>query len=330
MGNSEVGHLNLGAGRVVEQSLTYVQNQIDSGAFFDNPVLNTVYDAAASSSGALHLMGLVSDGGVHSDLRHLVALLKLAARKGTAPVYVHVFTDGRDTPPQSGLGFVTELQAEIDALSGGTISRIAYGVGPLLRDGPRQPLGARTARLRRGGVRRGRVQLRAVRRKLWRMPTPVVKPTSSSGPPSLRAGPGLKTTATRWFFSISAPTAPANSPTRCSVTRPGNISSVAAFLKVHYASLMEYDAQLNVPYALAVPELKNSLAEVLSAAGKTQYHTAETEKYPHVTYFFDAKIEVPFRGRSAAAGRFAQGGDLRPPTRDERPGADRADAEAAA
>ena len=115
MGNSEVGHMNIGAGRVVMQSLSYLRHLIEDGAFFDNAVLNETYDSVAAD-GALHLLGLVSDGGVHSDMSHLFALLELAKRKNITPVYVHVFTDGRDTAPDGGLGYVQQLQDKVDSL----------------------------------------------------------------------------------------------------------------------------------------------------------------------------------------------------------------------
>ncbi len=113
MGNSEVGHLNIGAGRVVMQSLSYIQQQIDSGKIFENSVLNKLYEAG----NALHLMGLLSDGGVHSDISHLFGLLELAKRKNVKETYIHVFTDGRDTAPDSGLGFVRSLKAKIAYLN---------------------------------------------------------------------------------------------------------------------------------------------------------------------------------------------------------------------
>ncbi len=296
MGNSEVGHLNLGAGRVVEQSLSYIQIRIDDGTFFENPVLGTLYEAA--SGGALHLMGLVSDGGVHSDLRHLVALLELAARKGTTPVYIHIFTDGRDTPPQSGLGFVTELQSEIDALSHGTAQdvRIAtvsgryYGMD---RDNRWERVQlAYDAVVCADAEFSSSSAAEAVQNAYARGETDeFIRPTVISGGAEIRDGDAV------FFFNFRADRA-----RQLTYALLGD-ATWQHFVrrcvpKIHYASLMEYDAKLGAPYALAVPELKNSLAEVLSAAGKTQYHTAETEKYPHVTYFFDAKIEVPFEGES--------------------------------
>jgi 2,3-bisphosphoglycerate-independent phosphoglycerate mutase len=294
MGNSEVGHLNLGAGRVVEQSLSYIQNQIDSGALFENPVLNAVYDAAEKSGGALHLLGLVSSGGVHSDIRHLFALLELAALKGTAPVYVHVFTDGRDTPPQSGLGFVEALQAKIDTLEHDIrVASVSGRYFAMDRDNrwERVQLAYEAVVCAQSEVYADDARS-AVASAYDRGETDeFIRPTVVGGGAAVRDGDAVL------FFNFRADRAREltyallddeawQNFARCSVP------------KIHYASLMEYDAKLSAPYALSVPELKHCLAEVLSRAGKMQYHTAETEKYPHVTYFFDAKIETPFPGEA--------------------------------
>ncbi len=292
MGNSEVGHLNLGAGRVVDQSLSYIQSQIDDGTFFENPVLNAVYDAATKTGGALHLMGLLSDGGVHSDLRHLFALLKLAQLKGTAPVYVHVFTDGRDTPPQSGLGFVRQLEAEIDALAHdirvATVSGRYYAMD---RDNRWERVQlAYDAVVCAQAEFHAESAVEAVHNAYARGETDeFIRPTLVAGGAKVQDGDAVfyfnfRADRARQFTYALLGDATWGYFIRCSVP------------KVHYASLMEYDTKLNAPYALSVPELRNPLAQVLSDAGKTQYHTAETEKYPHVTYFFDAKIEVPFEG----------------------------------
>ncbi len=290
MGNSEVGHLNLGAGRIVKQSLSFIQDAIDDGTFFDNPVLNEACDA--SSGGSLHLMGLVSDGGVHSDIQHLFALLDLAKRKSTAPVYVHVFSDGRDTPPDSALGFVRELQDKIDALGHdirvATVSGRYYAMD---RDN-------RWERVQRAydAIVCAKSDTRAP------TATAAVQAAYSRGetdefiaPTVIGNGAPVKDGDAVVFFNFRADRARQltyallggaswSEFTRCNVP------------KIHYASLMEYDAKLHTPFAMALPEIKHPLAEVLSNAGKTQYHTAETEKYPHVTYFFDAKIEKPFPG----------------------------------
>ncbi len=292
MGNSEVGHLNLGAGRIVKQSLSFIQDAIDDETFFGNPVLNETY--AAASSGALHLIGLVSDGGVHSDIRHLFALLDLAKLRGTAPVYVHVFTDGRDTPPDSGLGFIKALQDKIDALGHdvhiATVSGRYYAMD---RDNRWERVQrAYDAIICATSEQHAATAEAAVRAAYDRGETDeFIAPTVVGSGAPVRDGDAVM------FFNFRADRARQltyallgdtswTQFTRCNVP------------KIHYASLMEYDAKLHVPFAMALPETKHPLAEVLSNAGKTQYHTAETEKYPHVTYFFDAKIETPFEGEA--------------------------------
>ncbi len=294
MGNSEVGHMNLGAGRVVMQSLTYIQKLIDNGELFGNEVLNEAYGAG----NALHLMGLVSDGGVHSDMGHLYGLLELAKRKGAAPVYVHVFTDGRDTAPDSALGFVEELQGKIDDLDHDVeIATVSGRYFAMDRDN-------RWERVKKAydAIVCGEAEFtaegakEAVQSAYDRDETDeFIKPTviTSGGEPAPRLSDGDAVI----FFNFRADRARQMTYAllgdedwdkfeRCKV------------VEIHYTSMMEYDQELGVPFALALPEITLPLAEVLSNAGKTQYHTAETEKYPHVTYFFDARVETPFEGET--------------------------------
>ena len=294
MGNSEVGHMNLGAGRVVMQSLTYIQKLIDDGEFFDNEVLNETYEVG----NALHLMGLVSDGGVHSDMSHLFGLLELAKRKDAAPVYVHVFTDGRDTAPDSGLGFVDALQNKIDELDHdiqiATVSGRYYAMD---RDN-------RWDRIKKAydAVVCGEAEFSAesakaaVQSAYDRKETDeFIKPTviTQDGEPVAQMQSGDAVV----FFNFRADRA--RQMTYALLGDNGwDKFERCKEVEVHYTSMMEYDQELDVPFALALPEIKLPLAEVLSRAGKTQYHTAETEKYPHVTYFFDAKIEEPFEGET--------------------------------
>ena len=296
MGNSEVGHMNLGAGRVVMQSLTYIASQIESGNFFDNKVLNETYDAAKGH--ALHLMGLTSRGGVHSDLEHLFALLELAKRKNIAPVYIHCFTDGRDVPPDSGLGFINELQAKIDSFEHdihiATVTGRYFAMDRDKRwDRIKQAYDAVvcgqaefTAKSAAGAVQKGYDRgetdefIKAT----------IIQP---EGQAIAMMNDGDSVT----FFNFRADRARQityallgdknwNAFERCKV------------VNIAYASMMEYDRVLAAPYALELPELNSTLSEVVSAAGKKQYHTAETEKYPHVTFFFNAEREKPFDGES--------------------------------
>jgi 2,3-bisphosphoglycerate-independent phosphoglycerate mutase len=294
IGNSEVGHMNLGAGRVVKQSLTYLQSLIDDGSFFENEVLNRAYEAA--SGHALHLMGLVSRGGVHSDLSHLFALLELAKRKGTAPVYVHAFTDGRDVPPNSGLGFLEELEGEI--------ARLDHDVGVATVIGRYYAMDRdrRWERIKRAydavvcahADHTAASGTEAVRQAYARGETDeFIQPTviTRAGEPvaTLQDGDSVV------FFNFRADRARQLSYALLK-DEAWNDFTRCRRAKIHYASLMEYDHTLGAPFAFALPEIHDCLAGIISEAGLRQYHTAETEKYPHVTYFFNAEREEPFPG----------------------------------
>ncbi len=292
MGNSEVGHLNIGAGRVVMQSLSYVQKQIDSEKIFENKVLNEVYEVGNS----LHLMGLLSDGGVHSDINHLFGLLELAKRKNITETYLHIFTDGRDTAPNSSLGFIRSLESKIAELNINVqIATVSGRYYAMDRDN-------RWERIKQAydAIVCGKAEFsaqnaeEAVQNAYKRNETDeFIKPTviSSNNRPiqTLNDGDAV------FFFNFRADRA-----RQLTYALMGDKNWLyferCCVVKVHYASLMEYDKQLNLPYALQIPDVKMPLAKVLSAGGKTQYHTAETEKYPHVTYFFNAKLEEPVTG----------------------------------
>ncbi|MEX2536562.1 MAG: 2,3-bisphosphoglycerate-independent phosphoglycerate mutase [Trueperaceae bacterium] len=291
IGNSEVGHMNLGAGRVVMQSLTLIESQIASREFFENRVLNETM----AGGKALHLMGLVSRGGVHSDLEHLLALLRLAGSKFSGPVFIHAFTDGRDTPPQSGLGYLQELQTAL--ARGNGRARVATVSGRYFAM-DRDNRWERTERAYDAVVcakapRRAESSVAAVEMAYERGETDeFIEPTvlvDRAGEPVGRVSDGDAVI----FFNFRADRARQltyallNGPEwsefeRCSVPT------------INFASLMQYDRSLAAPYAFALPELRPSLAEVVAQAGLRQYHTAETEKYAHVTYFFNAKREEPF------------------------------------
>ena len=298
MGNSEVGHMNIGAGRVVMQSLSYLHHLIEDGAFFDNPMLNETYDSVADD-GALHLLGLVSDGGVHSDMGHLFALLELAKRKNIAPVYVHVFTDGRDTAPDGGVGYVQQLQDKIDSLAHdihiGSVTGRYYAMD---RDKRWQRLEqAYNAIVCGHAEHHARDAVSAVQAAYDRgetdefiLPTVI---TNSEGKP---VGP-MKDGDAAFFFNFRADRVRQIVGSLLAGDDWDAFSRCAA-PTLTLASMMQYDETFDMPFAFSLPEVSNCLAQVLSDAGKHQFHTAETEKYPHVTYFFNAKIEQPFSGET--------------------------------
>ena len=295
LGNSEVGHMNLGAGRVVMQSLTYIQDQIETGEFFRNEVLEETLDAA---EGAIHIMGLASRGGVHSDLEHLVALLELTKRRGVAPVYVHAFTDGRDTPPRSGRGYMQELQDAIDAMDHDI--RIASVTGRYFAmdrderwDRTQKAYDAvvcsKADHSAHGAVEAIEAAYARDETDEFIAPTLITDEDEPVGP--IRDGDAVL------FFNFRADRARQLTYALLGAKGFDGFERCAA-PAVRYASLMQYDSALDAPFAFSLPPVSKALAEVLEEAGKKQYHAAETEKYAHVTYFFNAKREDAHGGET--------------------------------
>jgi 2,3-bisphosphoglycerate-independent phosphoglycerate mutase len=293
MGNSEVGHLNIGAGRVVRQSLTHIQSLIDDGTFFDNQVLLDTY-ASVASGGTLHLMGLVSDGGVHSDLSHLLALIELAGRRRVGRLRVHAFTDGRDSAPDGGLEYLRTVERALAALTArtGCDAKVASVVGryyAMDRD-----LRWERTRLAYDAVVCGRAEhsaptgVAAVEAAYARGETDEFVATT------VVDGSGIANGDAVFFFNFRADRA--RQLTRALLVPDFTGFERCAVVAVRFASLMEYDAALAAAYAVSLPVLDSGLSEVVARAGLKQYHTAETEKYAHVTYFFNLQREEPFDG----------------------------------
>jgi 2,3-bisphosphoglycerate-independent phosphoglycerate mutase len=297
MGNSEVGHLNIGAGRVVRQSLTHVQALIDDGVFFENEVLVRTVDAPGED-GTLHLLGLVSDGGVHSDLGHLRALLELARRRNVRRLRVHVFTDGRDSAPDGGAAFVANLEGLLGEL--GLDARVASVTGRYFAM-DRDRRWDRTQKAyeavvcgraeHRAASGRAAVEAAYTRGETDEFVAPTVVGDAADTSGTIRDGDAVV------FFNFRADRARQFSHAllgdeawdafeRCRVP------------KVAFASLMEIDTTLHAPFAFALPALDKCMAEVVSEAGLRQYHTAETEKYAHVTYFFNGQKEEAYPGET--------------------------------
>ena len=272
MGNSEVGHLNLGAGAVVKQDLVRIDEAIESGAFFENEVLR-----GACRTRRLHLLGLVSGGGVHSSLGHLRACVELAAREGVEEVLLHAFTDGRDTLPDSGAGYV----ARGGGLASGARRAGGHGDGPLLRHGPRPPLRAHRACLRR----RWPTARRSTRRRRVRPrsgpPTSAARRTSSSSRRSWAARGAIRDGDGVLCFNF----------------RPDRARQLTQMLDerldVSIATLTEYQEAWSFPVAFPPAPPGATLSATLAERGIRQLHVAETEKYAHVTYFFNGGEEDP-------------------------------------
>jgi 2,3-bisphosphoglycerate-independent phosphoglycerate mutase len=298
MGNSEVGHLNLGAGRVVPQSLTFIQDRIDDGRLYTDPVLGDLCDAVAASGGTLHLMGLLSDGGVHSDLAHLEALVELARRRGLPRVAIHAFMDGRDTAPDGGRRYLERLERTIAAT--GAAARVRTVIGrywAMDRD-------RRWDRVKRAwdamvhgdGAHRAvsahdAIEAAYARGETDEFVAPTVVAAEGEAPVRVQDGDGVL------FFNFRADRARQLAHAFLDGADWDGFDR-GVVPDVRFASLMQLESTLDAPYALALPELEEPLAEVIARAGLAQHHTAETEKYPHVTYFFNAKNEAPYPGET--------------------------------
>ncbi len=292
MGNSEVGHLNLGAGRTVFQDLTRINNAIEDGSFFDNAVLREAFDRARRAGSSVHLMGLVSDGGVHSDMGHIKALVRMAADIGCRKVFLHAFMDGRDTPPDSGIGYMQDIcdyfrengNAGVATVSGRFYAmdrdnrwervKLAYdaivnGAGPLQPD----PLA-----LVRDSYAAGVTDE-------FILPTVVIDEPSAH----------VREEDSVIFFNFR--------PDRArQLTRALTFREFSHFDRGSqpplpwFVSMTEYDATFDVPVAYPPEKLRHVLAEVISSAGMKQLHIAETEKYAHVTFFFNGGEETVYPG----------------------------------
>ncbi len=289
MGNSEVGHLNLGAGRIVYQDLTRINQAIADGELAQNTVLR---EAFAQARGArLHLLGLVSDGGVHSHYAHLVALAKVAQAAGVADIMVHAFTDGRDTSPTGGAGFLASCSAELKD-SGARIATVVGRYFAMDRDRrwERTKLAWDAIVLGRGEFTELSPSA-AVSAEYERGQTDEFLPALLFERPNeqrVRDGDVVL------FFNFRADRARQLSNAFLDDDFDGFDREVHP--RVHYVTLTQYDVKYGAPYVFAPAVLEHILGEVVSAAGRTQLRIAETEKYPHVTYFFNGGVERSFPG----------------------------------
>lgn len=289
MGNSEVGHLNIGAGRVVYQDLTRISKAIKTSAFFNNSVLNQAIDWALENNSTLHLMGLVSDGGVHSHNTHLYALLKGAKERGLQRVIVHCFLDGRDTPPQSALGYLEQLEQEIKQLKVGTIGTIMGRYYAMDRDKRWARTELAYKAIVHGEGARASSALKAVRASYEAgVNDEFVKPTILPGFQRVEEKDAVI------FFNFRADRA--RQLTQAFIEQDFQGFNRGAAPKVFFVSFTEYDVRFQIPVAFPPEKLKNIFAEVLAQHNLKQLHVAETEKYAHVTFFFNGGVEQPVPG----------------------------------
>ncbi|WP_029458314.1 2,3-bisphosphoglycerate-independent phosphoglycerate mutase [Solidesulfovibrio alcoholivorans] len=291
MGNSEVGHMNIGAGRVVYQDMTRIDIAVEEGKLAANRVLADLAAASRAAGGRVHLMGLVSDGGVHSHLNHLKALVAAFAALGQKDVCIHAFLDGRDTPPQSGVGYVGALESFLRELGAGRIVSLTGRFYAMDRDKRFERVAEAYAALTEGTGEPFTDPVAAVEAAYAAGQTDeFVKPrVLAGGEGVLRDGDAV------FFFNFRADRARELTAALTRDDFDGFARNVRPKLS-GFATMTEYDGSFGLPVAFAPETVSDVLGEVYSRAGLTQLRLAETEKYAHVTYFMNCGREEPFPG----------------------------------
>ncbi|SJZ43256.1 2,3-bisphosphoglycerate-independent phosphoglycerate mutase [Garciella nitratireducens] len=295
MGNSEVGHLNLGAGRIVYQELTRITKSIQDGSFFENPAFLKAIENVKKNNSALHLLGLVSDGGVHSHNTHLYALLELAKKEGIHNVYIHCFLDGRDTPPKSAEGYLSQLEKEIKKIGVGKIATIAGRYYAMDRDKrwERTQLAYEAMVLAKGEYASSSEQ--AIQQAYHDNTTDeFVLPTiiqNQQGPIAT-----IKEKDSVIFFNFRPDRA--RQITRALVDKDfEGFQREKGYFPLTFVTMTQYDKTIeNVDIAYLPQKIDNTLGEYISQEGMQQLRIAETEKYAHVTYFFNGGVEKQLKG----------------------------------
>ncbi len=293
MGNSEVGHLNLGAGRIVYQELQRINVAVRDGALAQSPVLNAAFNVAKSTGKTLHFIGLVSDGGVHSNTSHLKALCTYAQKAGVPKVAIHAFTDGRDTDPKSGYEYLRDLQVHLDE-TGAFIATVCGRYYAMDRDKRWERVKLAYDLLVRGAGHPAKNALEAIKESYAAGITdefikPIVicdaanHPLATIGEDDVVICFNFRTDRCREITEV--------------LTQKAFAEQGMGPLKLHYITMTQYDASFkDVGVIFHNDNLVNTIGEVLAENGKKQIRIAETEKYPHVTFFFSGGRETPFEG----------------------------------
>lgn len=295
MGNSEVGHLNIGAGRVVYQDITRISMAIKTGEFCKNPVLVEAVQDVKEKATSLHLFGLLSDGGVHSHLTHLYALLEMARRYKLGKVYIHAFLDGRDVPPTSGIEFIKEVEQKCREIGVGEIATVSGRYYAMDRDKRWERVEKAFKAIVYGEGEGVLLPSEAVKKSYadgvtdeFVVPKVVI---DHEGKPKGLVQPG----DTVIFYNFRADRA--REITRAFVDQEfEGFPRRGGYPGVHFTCMTQYDATIPAPVAFPPQILQNTLGEVLASRGLKQLRIAETEKYAHVTFFFNGGIEEPNPG----------------------------------
>lgn len=294
MGNSEVGHLNMGAGRIVYQELTRITKEIQDGTFFENEELLAAVENVKKNDSALHCFGLLSDGGVHSHNTHLYGLLELAKRNGLEKVYVHCFLDGRDTPPASGKGYIEELQTKMKEIGVGEIGVVSGRYYAMDRDNNYDRVEKAYLALTKGEGVKGTDAAEAVQKSYDEGITdefvvPTVMEKDGAPVTTIKDGDSVV------FFNFRPDRA--REITRCFCDDDFKGFAREKKLDVKFVCFTEYDVTIpNKSVAFKKVEVTNTFGEYLAANHMKQARIAETEKYAHVTFFFNGGVEAPNEG----------------------------------
>jgi 2,3-bisphosphoglycerate-independent phosphoglycerate mutase len=283
MGNSEVGHLNIGSGRIIHMDVTRIDLMVQSGDFFRDPVLLAAMHNART--GRLHLMGLLSDGGVHSMNTHLYALLEMAKREGVEDVCIHCFMDGRDTSPESGAGYLEALQREIRRIGVGRIATVSGRYYAMDRDKRWERIDRAKSAMTQGAGEKNTDPVEAAKRSYEHGITdefiePVTIVDARNEPTGL-----IREGDTCIFFNY-----------RADRGRQMTQALMESPLKLHFTTMTQYDKTLTARFVLTKEHPNNILANVMAAEQWKNLRVAETEKYAHVTYFFNGGVEKPYGG----------------------------------
>jgi 2,3-bisphosphoglycerate-independent phosphoglycerate mutase len=294
MGNSEVGHMNMGAGRIIYQELTRITKSIEDGDFFTNEALLAAVKNAKENDAAIHFMGLLSDGGVHSHNTHLYALLKLAKDNGLSKVYVHCFMDGRDTPPESGKGYIEELEAKMKEIGVGEIATVMGRYYAMDRDNRWDRVQKAYLALAKGeGVAASSAEEGMQASYDQGVADEFVLPfvVQKNGAPTAE----IKTGDSVVFFNFRPDRA--REISRCFCDDSFDHFDRGERVKTTYVCFVDYDETIaNKMVAFHKEQIKNTFGQWLAANHLKQLRTAETEKYAHVTFFFNGGVEEPNEG----------------------------------
>ncbi|HSB08834.1 MAG TPA: 2,3-bisphosphoglycerate-independent phosphoglycerate mutase [Blastocatellia bacterium] len=294
MGNSEVGHLNIGAGRIVRMDTSRIDHAIETGEFFHNPALGQAMEHANSRESTLHLMGLVSHGGVHSSQEHLYALLRMAKQLNVGRVFVHAFLDGRDTAPDSGAGYVAELMDRMDEYQIGTVASVVGRYYAMDRDKRWERTEQAYRLLRYGEGRKHRDPVQAIRESYSEGVTDeFVKPIAIVRDDDAPLAP-IRNGDSVIFFNFRADRA--RQITRAFAEDGFEFFDRGAKPDIRFTCMTYYDRLFALPVAFGPEHHDQILADIFAEAGLKNLRIAETEKYAHVTFFFNGGVEPPFPG----------------------------------